>query len=92
VGYAQGSADPRPLEQASGTSLLGVHLGPAARDSLLAALLIFGMAVLIFGLMFADGLGIGPRHEEWRRRFRQRWNRRLPIAGSLPSLTSRRGR
>jgi hypothetical protein len=83
IGYAQGAPDPRPLEQASGTSVLGVRLGPAARDSLIAALLIFGMGVLIFGLMFADGLGIGPRHEDWRRRFSQRWSRRLPIGGSL---------
>jgi hypothetical protein len=82
-GYAQGTPDPRALEQASGTSVFGVHFAPAARDSLIAALLIFGMGALIFALMFADGLGIGPRHEDWRRRFSQRWSRRLPIGGRL---------
>jgi hypothetical protein len=81
--YLRGVPDPSPTEQASGTSFFGVSLGPAAQGSLIAALLIFGMAVFIFALMFADGLGIGPRHPDWRQRFRRRWSRGLPGRTSL---------
>jgi len=69
------------------TSIFGVSLGPAARDSLILALLIFGLGALIFALLFIDRLGLGPRHPEWRRRVGRRWSRRVSavhlLAGRL---------
>jgi hypothetical protein len=63
----------RPSSSQAG--LLGVGLSPAARDALLLTIVIF-MAALLIAILFADGLGVGPPHPEWRRAWRTRWRRR----------------
>jgi hypothetical protein len=70
-------ADTRAAGPSSGVNLFGMNLGPAARDSLTLALLIFGTGAFMLGLLFADGLGLGPRHPLWRRRFTSGLRRRL---------------
>jgi hypothetical protein len=40
-------------------------------------LLIFGIGALLFGLLIADGLGLGPRHALWRQRFTRRVSSRF---------------
>jgi hypothetical protein len=71
------------------SSLFGLSLSPAARDSLLAAFLAFGGGALVFAFLFLDGLGIGPRHPRWRRQFRRRLSLRGPH-GHLPRGALRR--
>jgi hypothetical protein len=70
-------ADTGAAGPSSSTKLFGMNLGPAARDSLILALLIFGTGAFMLGLLFADGLGLGPRHPLWRRRFAIGLRRRL---------------
>jgi hypothetical protein len=85
--------DPPTQAASPGTTVLGVPLSPAARDSLIAAFLIFGLGALIFAAMFADGLGIGPRHAVWRQRLRQRWGTpslRLPTVRAASARASAR--
>jgi hypothetical protein len=53
-----------------------MHIPPAARSAILASILAVLGGALLIALMFADGLGIGPRHQEWRDRMRNRWTRR----------------
>jgi hypothetical protein len=72
VRYAQAPGGRELKESAPGGTLFGMALGPAARDSVLAAFLTFGSGALVFAFMFLDGLGIGPRHPLWRRRMRRR--------------------
>ena len=64
----------RPSSSQAG--LLGVGLSPAARDAFLLTILTFMGGALLIAILFADGLGVGPRHPEWRRRWRTRWRRR----------------
>jgi hypothetical protein len=86
------SADPRPVGSSSATNLFGISLGPAARDSLMIGLLIFGTGAFIFGLLIADGLGLGPRHPLWRQRVTRCLKRGLhwsPVTNrGLPSASS----
>jgi hypothetical protein len=71
------SAGSRLPDSSSGTNLFGIRLGPAARASLMIGLLIFGIGALLFGLLIADGLGLGPRHALWRQRFTRRVSSRF---------------
>jgi hypothetical protein len=70
------SKSPRePVKQASprGNLLLGIDIAyPASGATLIVLLVLAGL--LSIGLLFADQLGIGPRHQEWR----SRWMRRPP--------------
>jgi hypothetical protein len=75
-------ADTGAAGPSSTTKLFGMNLGPAARDSLILALLIFGTGAFMLGLLFADGLGLGPRHPLWRRRFAISLRRRLHWSAS----------
>jgi hypothetical protein len=52
-------------------NILGTDISPNANDSLSTALMILA-AMLVIGGMFADALGMGPRHPEWRRRWMHR--------------------
>ena|GEM_PF-3939475 len=62
-----GSSD-SPVGNVSGTGI-----SPRPSNSMLAILVVLAAALMI-GVIFADGLGVGPRHRKWRRR----WIRRLP--------------
>jgi hypothetical protein len=78
-----------PSGPGASSSLFGLSLSPAARDSLLAAFLAFGGGALVFAFLFLDGLGIGPRHPRWRRQFRRRFSLRGP-GGRPPGALRRR--
>jgi hypothetical protein len=78
-----------PASDGASSSLFGLSLSPAARDSLLAAFLACGGGALVFAFLFLDGLGIGPRHPRWRRQFRRRFSPRGP-GGRPPGGALRR--
>jgi hypothetical protein len=56
-------------------SLLGLNIPPVASDATLLILIVLAL-VLLVSFVFADASGLGPRHEQWRRR----WMRRFPWA------------
>lgn len=49
---------------------------PVLRRAALGTMVALVCAAFLIGLLFADGLGLGPRHVEWRRRQAHRWRRR----------------
>jgi Sigma-70, region 4 len=74
VHYTKEASSPRHGKSGGGDSSIGNILGTdifKANDSLSTALLILA-AMLVIGGMFADALGMGPRHPEWRRRWMHR--------------------
>jgi hypothetical protein len=79
-----------PASDGASSSLFGLSLSPAARDSLLAAFLAFGGGALVFAFLFLDGLGIGPRHARWRRQFRRRLSLRGPGGRPPGGVSGRR--
>jgi hypothetical protein len=56
--------------------ILGADIPPVASDLILVLLLTMGTGVLVVAVL-ADGAGLGPRHQQWRRRVmnRNRWLR-----------------
>jgi hypothetical protein len=67
------SREPVKQDAPHGDSLLGVNIAPVPGSAMLIALLVFA-GLLLIGIVFADSLGLGPRHEQWR----SRWMHRLP--------------
>jgi hypothetical protein len=63
------------VKQASpgGNHFPGINIPPVADDAVLVIVILLAGSLLI-GLVFADGLGLGPRHRQWR----SRWMRRPP--------------
>ena len=72
-----GQASQKVRQTAGGSdshgTILGTDISPKAGDAMLTILVVLA-AVLMVGILFADGMGLGPRHREWRRR----WMHRLP--------------
>jgi hypothetical protein len=73
AGYGQGprytrSGSPGTTASPSGDPLLAINFPPLPGNPL-AVLLSVLAGLLLIGLVSADGLGLGPRHREWRRRW-----------------------
>jgi hypothetical protein len=58
----------------SGGGLLGSGIRPLSRNALLVMAIVLG-ALIGLGVLFADGVGLGPRHREWRARWALRLQR-----------------
>jgi hypothetical protein len=57
--------------RASGT-VFGVSLSPSAREDLLGVLLAIAGGIALIAFVLSDAVAAGPRHRDWRRRWRER--------------------
>jgi hypothetical protein len=55
-----------------GETLFGVRVPPEVKQGVLLATLTILGGMLLLALLLADEAGIGPRHPEWRARWRNR--------------------
>jgi hypothetical protein len=77
---------------APATRASGLNFGPVGPVSLLAMLMIFGGAALIFTLLLLDALGRGPRHRLWREQVMRRLSTTALGGGRASGLYRRLGR
>jgi hypothetical protein len=73
IRYSESPREPVKWASPHGNRVLGINIAPVASGAMVIVLLVLA-GLFLLGLLFADQLGIGPRHQQWR----SRWMRRPP--------------